>query len=122
MGLPMQVDHSAVDDGPSEDYREYASPGGRATWNQMEINRRSKQVVYADNGGMSDGQWRTFAEHCPAVKHACKQKPHKHAKWWGYPREHPPRDKLRTIRLATEESTALQFNGPGSLPAAIRQT
>jgi hypothetical protein len=29
MGLPMQVEHSTVDDDePAEDYREYASPGG----------------------------------------------------------------------------------------------
>jgi hypothetical protein len=56
-----------------------------ATWNQMGINRRSKQVVYADDERTIDRQWTHIIVHCPAVKHADRNHTNRHAKWWGYP-------------------------------------
>ena len=47
-----------------------------ATWNQMGINRRSKQVVYADDERTIDRQW-THIHRALSSSHACRQKPPK---------------------------------------------
>jgi hypothetical protein len=47
-----------------------------ATWNQMGINRRSKQVVYADDERKIDKQW-THIHRALSSSQACRQKPHK---------------------------------------------
>ena len=64
------------------------------------MRMQTKRGLPRDNG-------RTFVEHCPAVKHDIvnmyRNHTNKHAQWCGYPREHPPRGKPETIRLATED-------------------